>query len=220
MKKSSMQLLIRNLLCIGALLSLGFVPVDDEGETYWERQLRLYGKMNLPVDAILQEQYTSCGEAVITMAYNYAYAEAKVSEQEVIEFAADGGYYTENKIPFTSPADMVKIAEHYSDTVSTGAVKNADEGLSLLTQKLTDGDPVIIDSFARLYDPEAGAHFVVVTGLVIDSKNPNNTRILFNDPLTGGNRWGYWLGSEGVWNAWQNNGDPGGSGWWMTIPSP
>lgn len=220
MKKSSIQLLVRNLLCIGALLSLGFVPVDDEGETYWERQLRLYGKMNLPVDAILQEQYTSCGEAVITMAYNYAYAEAKVSEQEVIEFAVDGGYYTENKFPFTSPADMVKIAGHYSDTVSTGAVKNADEGLALLTQKLTAGDPVIIDSFARLYDPEAGAHFVVVTGLVIDSENPNHTRILFNDPLTGGNRWGYWLGAEGVWNAWQNNGDPGGSGWWMVIPSP
>jgi hypothetical protein len=220
MKKSSIQLVILTLLCVGALLSLGFVPVDDEGETYWERQLRLYGKMNLPVDAILQEQYTSCGEAVITMAYNYAYAEAKVGEQEVIEFAADGGYYTENKFPFTSPADMIKIAEHYSDTVSTGTVKNADEGLTLLTQKLTAGDPVIIDSFARLYDPEAGAHFVVVTGLVMDSKNPNNTRILFNDPLTGGNKWGYWLGAEGVWNAWQNNGDPGGSGWWMTIPSP
>jgi hypothetical protein len=38
--------------------------------------------------------------------------------------------------------------------------------------------------------------------------------------LTGTNRWGYWLGGEGVWNAWQNNGDPGGAGWWMMIPSP
>jgi hypothetical protein len=165
-------------------------------------------------------KYTSCGEAAITMAYNYAYPETKVSEQEVIDYALAEGYYTENKAPFTSPADMVKIAEHYADSVSRGNVKTADEGLELLTQKLTSGDPVIIDSRARLYDPESVAHFVVVTGLEIDDKNPNKTKIYFNDPLTGTNRWGYWLGIEGVWNAWQNNGDPGGSGWWMMIPFP
>jgi hypothetical protein len=154
------------------------------------------------------------------MAYNYAYPETKIGEQEVIDYALAEGYYTEDETPFTSPTDMVKIAEHYADSVTTGKVKTADDGLELLTQKLTGGDPVIIDSFARLYDPESGAHFIVVTGLEIDSKNPNKTRIYFNDPLTGTNRWGYWLGIEGVWNAWQNNGDPGGSGWWMMIPSP
>lgn len=218
-KKKSllMRLTIFNLLCIGALLSSGFTPMMDG---YWEEQLRLKGKMNLLVDAILQLKYTSCGEAVITMAYNYAYPESQITEQEVIEFAAAEGYYTERKAPFTSPANMVKIAEHFADTVSTGTVKDADEGLALLTKKLTGGDPVMIDILARLYDPGSGAHFVVVTGLAIDSKNPNKTKIYFNDPLTGTNRWGYWLGIEGVWNAWQNNGDPGGSGWWMMIPSP
>jgi hypothetical protein len=221
MKKSaSIQLVILNLLCVGALLSFGFAPVADKGEGYWERQLRLWGKMNLRVEAILQLKYTSCGEAAITMAYNYAYPEAKVSEQEVIDYALAKGYYTEKKLPFTSPADMVKIADHFADSVSTGNVKTADEGLELLKKKLTSGDPVIIDSLARLYDADSGAHFVVVTGLEIDSKNPNKTKILFNDPLTGTNRWGYWLGIEGVWNAWKNNGDPGGSGWWMMIPSP
>jgi hypothetical protein len=221
MKKSlPTQLVIFIVLCVGALLSLGFTPVADNGEGYWERQLRLWGKMNLPVKPILQLRYTSCGEAAITMAYNYAYPETKVSEQEVIDYALAEGYYTENKYPFTSPANMVKIAEHYADTVSTGNVKTADEGLELLKSKLTGGDPVIIDSRARLYDTESVAHFVVVTGLEIDKKNPNKTKILFNDPLTGTNRWGYWLGIEGVWNAWKNNGDPGGSGWWMMIPSP
>ena len=208
------------LLCIGALLSLGFVSTDGVGETYWERQLRLYGKMNLPVNAILQSKYTSCGEAAITMAYNYAYPETEIGEQEVIDFALSEGYYTESKPPFTSPSDMVEVANHYADTVSTGWVKTADEGLALLTEKLTYGDPVIIDIRTRLYEPESGAHFVVVTGLEIDKINPNKTKIRFNDPLTGTNRWGYWLGIEGVWNAWQNNGDPGGAGWWMTIPSP
>ncbi len=215
----SLQRMLLNLLCIGALLSLGFAARADDGETYWERQLRLYGRMNLPVDAILQSRYTSCGEAAIMMAYNYAYPESKVSEEEVIDFALSEGYFTERTPPFTSPADMVEIAKHYADTVSTGQVKTAEEGLSLLTEKLTHGDPVIIDSRARLYEPGSVAHFVVVTGLEIN-KNPNKTKILFNDPLTGTNRWGYWLGIEGVWNAWQNNGDPGGSGWWMVISSP
>jgi hypothetical protein len=220
MKKSpSIQQMILNLLCAGALLSLGFASTTDEGETYWEQQLRLWGKMNLPVGAILQRQATSCGEAVITMAYNYAHPETQVNEQEVIDFALSEGYYTKDEYPFTSPSDMAEIANYYADSVSTGSVKTADEGLALLTQKLTDGDAIIIDSFARLYDPESGAHFVVVTGLEIDDTNPNKTKIYFNDPLTGTNRWGYWLGIEGVWNAWQNNGDPGGSGWWLVISS-
>lgn len=212
--------LILGLLCAGALFSLGFVSMAGGGETFWARQLRLRGKMNLPVKTILQSKFTSCGEAAVMMAYNYAHPETKVSEQEVIDFALSAGYYTEAEYPFTSPVDMVKIAEHYADAVSTGRVNSAGDGLALLIEKLTAGDPVIIDSFARLYDPEAGAHFVVVTGLEIDAENPNKTKILFNDPLTGTNRWGYWLGAEGVWNAWKNNGDPGGSGWWMVISSP
>jgi hypothetical protein len=213
------KLVIFNLLCIGVLLSLGFSPRTAGGETYWERQLRLYRKMNLPVETFLQAKYTSCGEAAITMAYNYAYSESRVNEKAVIDFALSAGYYTEKLAPFTTPADMVEIAKHYADTVSTGQVNAEDEALKFLTDKLTHGDPVIIDSLARLYDPASGAHFVVVTGLEIDDKNPNKTKIRFNDPLTGTNRWGYWLGSEGVWNAWQNNGDPGGSGWWMVITS-
>ncbi len=209
------------LFCFGALLSLGLAPPGrNDGETYWERKLRLYGKMNLPVTSILQARYTSCGEAALTMAYNYAYPESRVNEQEVIDFALSAGYFTERYAPFTSPADMVEIAKHYADAVSTGRVKTEEEGLSLLTEKLIHGNPIIIDSRARLYEPGSVAHFVIVTGLVLDKENPNKTKILFNDPLTGTNRWGYWLGVEGVWNAWQNNGDPGGSGWWMVIQSP
>ena len=220
MKRSpAAQTFIINLLCISAFLSLGLAPMRGEGESYWERQLRLHGKMNLPVETLLQLKVTSCGEAVIVMAYNYAHPETKIDEQEVIDFALKEKYYTHNKAPFTSPADMAKIADYYADSVSTGKVTTADEGLALLIQKLTNGDPVIIDSLARLYDSDSGAHFVVVTGVTIDNKNPNKTKIYFNDPLTGTNRWGYWLGNEGVWNAWRNNNDPGGSGWWMVISS-
>lgn len=213
----SMRLVILNLICIGVLTSFGFAPISD---SYWARQLKQDGKMNLPVTATLQSKYTSCGEAAVTMAYNYAYPETQVNEPDVIAYAVGNGYYTERRFPYTSPDNMGRIAGHYADTVSTGAVHNADEGLTFLTQKLTSGQPVIIDILARLDDPQSGAHFVVVTGLEIDPANPNATRIYFNDPLMGGNKSNDWSGSEGIWNAWQNNGDPGGAGWWMTIASP
>lgn len=213
------RLAILNLLCIAALLTFGFAPFIDGDETYWDRQLRLRGKMNLPVKTLSQAKYTSCGEAVITMAYNYAYPETQITEREVIEFALAEGYYTEDQAPFTSPDDMVKIAGQYASLVSSGTVTNAEEALALLTDKLTSGDPVIIDTLSRLNDPNSGAHFVIVTGLTID-KNPNRTKIHFNDPLTGTNRSAYWLGIEGVWHGWQNNGDPGGAGWWMVLSSP
>jgi hypothetical protein len=213
-----MRLVIFNLLSIGALLTSGFTPMAPSVGSYWKRKLEQEGKMNLPVSAILQSRFTSCGEAVITMAYNYAYPETQVTEQEVIEYAAEHGLYTERKWPFTSPENMVLIAEHYADTVSTGTVTNADEALALLTETLTGGDPVVIDILVRLDRPESGAHFVVVTGL--DLRRPDRPKIHFNDPLTGTNRWAYWHGDEGIWNAWQNNGDPGGAGWWMMIASP
>ncbi len=202
-----------------ALPSLGFAPWQGEG--YWERQLRLYGKMNLPVTAILQSKYTSCGPAVIAMAYKYAYPETRVNEARMIGYATKEEYYTESKPPFTSPENMVHIAEHYAaaDMVSTGAVETAEDGLALLIKNLKNGEPVIIDVTSRLYDLDSGAHFVLVTGIKLD-ENPNKVRLYFNDPLTGNNRWGYWLGGEGVWNAWLNNDDPGGSGWWMVISSP
>lgn len=216
-KTLSMRKIVLNLLCIGACLSFGFTPGTD---SYWARQLQKHGKMNLPVDAILQSELTSCGEAVIVMAFNYAHPETRINERSVIEYAVDQGYYSERKHPYTSPENMVKIAEHYADSVKSGTVTDADEGLAFLTETLTGGDPVIIDIRTRLYDPRSGAHFVVVTGLEIDPDNPNATKIYYNDPLQQESRSAKWLGREGVWNAWQTNGDPGGAGWWMVIYSP
>lgn len=203
------------MLCFGAFLSTGFTP----GDGFWARKLQ-QGKMNLPVHPLVQSLATSCGEAAIVMAYNYAYPESRLSEQDVINYASAQGYFTEQRFPFTSPDNMVRIAEHYADTATTGVVSDKDEALSLLVEKLTGGDPVIIDVFTLLYDPRSGPHFIVVTGLEYDPANPDATRIYYNDPLLNKNRVHDWLGREGIWNAWQNNGDPGGSGWWMMISSP
>ena len=212
-----MRRVILILLCAGALLSSSFISITDG---YWTRQFLKYGKMNLPVNVVVQSKRTSCGEAAIVMAYNYAHPETRLNESSVIEYALEQGYYTQRKFPYTSPENMIKIAEHYADTVSTGTVDDANEALTLLIEKLTSGDPVIIDIRTLLYDPQSGAHFVVVTGLEIDPDNPNATKIYYNDPLLNKSRSSYWLGSEGIWNAWKNNRDPGGSGWWMMIYSP
>lgn len=79
-----------------------------------------------PVETLLQLKVTSCGEAVIVIAYNYAHPETKIDEQEVIDFALKENYYTHNKAPFTSPADMGLPPPYTS--FSTGKVTTADEG--------------------------------------------------------------------------------------------
>jgi hypothetical protein len=176
--------------------------------------------LSLSVDVMRQSKSTSCGEAVIAMVYNYAYPQTPISEQEVIEYAAAHGYFTEGIPPFTSPANMVKIAQYYADDVSTGTVTNSSQSLVLLIQKLRSGDPVIIDVLSNFNDPESEAHFIVVTGISVDANRENTVVIHYNDPLTGTKESSDWAGNQGVWNAWQNNGDPGGSGWWLVISTP
>jgi hypothetical protein len=176
--------------------------------------------LNLQVDGIRQARGTSCGEAVIAMVYNYAYPQAPISEQDVIEYAAAQGYYTEDFPPFTSPANMVKIADYYADDISMGRVINSGQGLALLIRKLRNGEPIIIDVFSNLKDPQSEAHFVVVTGISVDANRGNAIVIHYNDPLTGTKESADWAGNEGVWNGWQNNRDPGGSGWWLVIAPP
>jgi len=176
--------------------------------------------LNLEVSGIQQSRGTSCGEAVIAMVYNYAYPQTSISEQEVIEYAAAHGYYTEDFPPFTSPANMVKIADYYADDISTGRVINSGQGLVLLIRKLRNNEPIIIDVFSNLKDSQSEAHFVVVTGISVDANRENAIVIHYNDPLTGTKESADWAGNEGVWNGWQNNRDPGGSGWWLVIAPP
>jgi hypothetical protein len=58
--------------------------------------------LNVQVDGTLQSRGTSYGEAVIAMVYNYAYPQAPISEQEVIDYAA--GHGVTRKISRLSPA--------------------------------------------------------------------------------------------------------------------
>lgn len=214
--KKLSHLKIISLIGIVALALAGFRQMIGQYSVSRLQQAPL----NLNVAVIKQLTGTSCGEAVIAMAYNYAYPQNLLNEQEVIDYATAQGYFTPGVPPFTSPANMVKIAENYVDTVFAGTVKNSSEGLSLLIRRLRAGDPVIIDVLSNFSDPESEAHFILVTGISVDPARGNAVVIHYNDPLTGTKESADWYGTEGVWNAWQNNGDPGGSGWWMVIPVP
>ncbi|HEY3474459.1 MAG TPA: papain-like cysteine protease family protein [Anaerolineales bacterium] len=213
---SSRSRKILGFLCVGGLLIIAFAGAFRQ---YSASQLQ-HEPLSLPVPVLQQSRGTSCGEAVITMVYNYAYPNTPITEQEVIEYAAANGYFTEGVPPFTSPANMVKIAQYYAEDVSSGNVLSAGQGLSLLKQKLRNGEPVIIDVLTDFSDPQSEAHFVVVTGISVNPERNNAVVIHYNDPLTGTQRADDWAGSQGVWNAWRTNGDPGGAGWWLVISPP
>jgi hypothetical protein len=210
---------------VSSLLNSGFTSVSVEN--YLNYQLE-QGSLSLHVKPIQQKKITSCGEAVITMAYNYAYSQAPLEELDVIAFSMKNGYYIDDRPPFTSPANMVKIAKHYTndldqhstDGVDVGTVITQEQGLKLLMEKLKKGEPVIIDVLTQLNNRYSGAHFVLVTGISMDSKHTDVVIIHYNDSLTAHNESASWSGHAGVWNAWQNNGDPGGAGWWLVIPPP
>ena len=217
MKKSTRtSLLIIGLVGISALLYSGFVPLSEASVV---RQFQADSLMLL-LQPIQQKQATSCGEAAITMAYNYAFPDTPILESDVIAYATQMGYFTFDRPPFTSPTNMVKVAENYTDEVSSGRVMTKQQGLVLLFQKLQNNEPIVIDVLTRLNDPNSGAHFVVVTGMSIDRGHEDAIMIHYNNPLTARSESAPWAGTEGVWNGWQNNGDPGGAGWWMTIRAP
>lgn len=203
---------------VGLLGPLPFPPEEAAGPLPGEQLSRPeWQPLLLDVRPLQQAAVTSCGEAAIAMAYNSLHPDAPLSEQSIIDFAAANRFFTPRRYPFTSPENMVRIARHYSRGVSWGTVQDQERALALLTSKLRQGQPVVIDVLVRRYQSGSGAHFIVVTGISIDRKRGNAVMIHFNEPLTGTREKARWSGSEGVWNAWLRNGDPGGSGWWLAF---
>jgi hypothetical protein len=209
-------LFIFSSLIMGAGLLIGFTPLYGQFASWQVAQRPII----LQVPVLAQSETTSCGEAVIAMVYNYAHPESPISERQVIDYAVEQGYFTPDLAPFTSPANMVRIARHYTPRVESGNVVTSNQGLSLLLQKLQDGEPIIIDVLTYFDDPTSSAHFVVVTGVTVDPDRENAVVIHYNNPLTGTSHSADWAGDTGVWHAWQNNGDPNGPGWWMVISLP
>lgn len=176
--------------------------------------------IQLDVRPFQQSKITSCGPAVLAMAYHYAYPMGNISERAILTYAEMQGWYAETKYPYTSPANMVKIIRHYTGNISTGQAANAQGGLALLFRQLRQGTPVIIDALTLFDDPRSGAHFVLVTGISVVPGNKYAVTVTYIDPRTGETKSAPYYGEGGLWNAWQRNGDPGGAGWWLVIPAP
>ena len=104
--RASVRLLL--LICIGTLLYSGFAPLS---EGFLTRPLQ-QGPLQLQVEALQQQETTSCGEAAITMIYNYLHPDAIIHEADVIQYALENEYYFPHKPPFTSPANMVKVTRY------------------------------------------------------------------------------------------------------------
>ena len=203
------------LFCFASFWTLGLIPFPEDDSARMPPPKT--GPVQLPVEPLQQRKITSCGEASIVMAYNYAHPTSPLNELDVIAFALDRGYYLDNRRPYTSPANMIVIASHYTEVVMSGTVSTPEQGLALLFEKLHANQPVIIDSWTYLDIPYSDAHFVIVTGISKHPKKPGVYIIHYNDPLTARTESARWDGKGGIWEAWRNNGDPGGSGWWMTI---
>jgi hypothetical protein len=213
---SPIRLRVLGLICILGLLLASFTQVFARPSASQLKE----APIDLQVPVLKQLQSTSCGEAVIAMAYNYMYPESPITESEVISYAKTNEYYRANTSPYTSPTNMVKIAKYYTKNISTGRVFTSGQGLALLSDKLRNEEPVIIDVLSNFHDPESEAHFVIVTGISVDSNRDNAIVIHYNDPLSGTEETSDWTGSQGIWNAWYTNNDPGGPGWWLVISHP
>ncbi|MGE5248649.1 MAG: hypothetical protein ACM3QS_00410 [Bacteroidota bacterium] len=171
----------------------------------------------LHVAPLRQSLYSSCGEAAIAMAYSYSHPASPLEEDTVINYASRQAYFTEHRPPYTTPTNMVSIGRHFARGVRSGSATVPGQGWAVLVTHLRVGDPVIIDVRARLYDGDSPAHFIIVTGVWFEPTR-GSAMINYNDPLTGTRESARWWGDEGIWKAWHDNGDPGGSGWWMAIP--
>lgn len=204
--------LVLGVLGTGLLLG-GFTQLRGPGSL--ERLSKEPPLLQVPV--FKQAEGTSCGEAVIAMTYNYAHPKTPISEAQVIQFATENKYYTPGIYPYTSPANMIKIAQYYTKDYASGRVHTAVQGLSLLMKKLRAGEPVIIDVLSDFTDPASEAHFIVVTGISLDTQRNNAIVVHYNDPFTGTKQSDNWDGPQGVWNAWKTNDDPGGQGWWLVL---
>jgi hypothetical protein len=213
--KSPLSRLAMFMLCAVSLLSLALIPFPGDRDEPKPKP-KPFSPVQLEIKPLQQKKITSCGEASITMAYNYAYPSAPLNELAIVAFAMDKGYYTDDRRPYTSPGNMILIAQNYAAKVDTGMVMTPDEGLKLLFRKLHRNDPVIIDIWTYLDVPYSDAHFVLVTGISPHPKDDGAFIIHYNNPLTARSETARW---DIIWTAWQNNGDPGGSGWWMTIPT-
>ncbi|KAH3743615.1 hypothetical protein Pelo_14998 [Pelomyxa schiedti] len=119
----------------------------------------------------------TCGECCIAMCLDYLMPEKHITVDHVIKYAL-GAKYFDPEDPlrlYTSPANLIMIAQHYCETTISGQVTSSSPA-EVLRKFIVDMRlPVILDvrsNFSRL----GCSHFVVVRG--VDA----NGDFVINDP--------------------------------------
>ncbi|MGD0613514.1 MAG: C39 family peptidase [Anaerolineales bacterium] len=198
------------------------------------------------VPLVNQQNYTSCGEAVFAMGWNYRHPDQVLDGGGVETTGLEIGVYFPARLPGpggylgTSPTGMEAIADFYADQYGqlppTAGNINLDNGEAyaeleargLLYHFLSAGNPVIIEVTDNIGSPIKtynDSHYVIVTGMNFD-----NGRVTYNDPYLNlsmdGKYSGYSRSAEwsDIWTSWSNNKDinPGevghpGRGWYMVV---
>jgi hypothetical protein len=205
------------------------------------------GQLALPkVPLVSQQDYTSCGEAVFIMGWNYKNPSQTLDIEmvETIGMTLKVYFPASSTEPHgylgTSPSGMKVIGDYYADkykrTPPTAGNINLDSGgayarleaIGLLYSQLSSGNPVIIEVTDAIGNPSKtynDSHYVIVTGMNFDAGI-----VTFNDPLVNLSMSGKILGAgrsaewSQIWASWFNNKDinPGkgghpGRGWYMIV---
>jgi hypothetical protein len=222
-------------------------PSPDSSKNLEKLGLAASGELMLAdVPQVNQPNYTSCGEAAFTMAWNYQHPEQEIEVERVEAAGLKIGVYfpTSTSGPHgymgTSPAGMQAIAGYYADfyhapqplfgnlEMDEGDAYAQLEARGLIFQELSAGFPVLIEVTDILGSPSStinDSHYILVTGL-----DMHNGTVTFNDPYLFLSTSGEYSGLSRIvdwselWISWSRNRDilPGtnvhaGRGWYMVV---
>jgi uncharacterized protein YvpB len=203
-----------------------------------------FALQNVPM--VNQENFTSCGEAAVAMAWNYKHPGHSLDIGTVEKAGLTLGVYfpalsaKPTGYLGTSPSGMEAIgssvaARYETNAPTTGNIEMDNgsafarlEGKGLLYSQLSAGNPIIIEVSDNTGNPSRtfnNSHYVIITGMDFDTGS-----VTYNDPLVNlsmsGKYSGYGRSSDWsqVWYSWFNNKDvnPGegghpGRGWYMIV---
>src|SRR5258707_14134759 len=95
--KSIRILAVIIMASVNSLLNSGFTSVPVENYLIYQLER---GSLNLHVKSIQQKKITSCGEAAITMAYNYAYSQSPLEELDPFAFSRKNRFAIDYRLSF------------------------------------------------------------------------------------------------------------------------
>lgn len=191
--------------------------VDDSVFIQNGQDFLLFVEPQIESDTDNPERYgTYSGQYSFAMIWSFLHPDHPMTGAAVSATAAEKGWH-DTSIPYTSPSNMVKMAQYYAYhqytgiRVDHGFGSNETAAKGLLHNLIVMGDPVIIDVTVDVAvdgnHNYRNTHYIVVTGIASDGT------VYYNDPLSGSKSTSW----KNIWDSWKNNTDPGGQVWYLVI---